>query len=520
MAGLVGARRKLGETSGFRRGIGTIAALLIFSASAAAQGAVDPDLRTAYEAFYRGDKAAADTAFRAIASRPDDLAGAFGGLLVAHSRLGPDSAASPDFERDLDAFIDRIGTRYDRNHSDEAALFHLAFAYTLRSAYKFQHQKGIVGAARDGGRARGYIDKYLAVHPDNGDAHLVRGMYNYFVDLAPSFVHIFRFLLLLPAGNRVTGLKDIEYAADHGVLFGRLAQLQLVPIYGALEGRTADAVALGQRLERELPANDEVAFALADVYISPAVESRDEAGRMYEDVLERHRTDESADGVDTRFRATYGLAGARFEAWRCEEAIGTLSRVIDAPPSAPAWVLPRFLLRRAGYRMLLNDPHATDDVRRVLGDASMARWHDDARDVSKQLDAYRTEGDPALYAALVPANRLVAERRFDEARRQYEELARGRLDTPQVRYRLAYLDFARGLDAQARPTFAALAVSRDAPDWVRASSWLYVARIDDLAGQRTAALKAYQRVVDDYSSERASLAAQVGLISPYRRQAR
>jgi tetratricopeptide (TPR) repeat protein len=462
--------RRIGDLKAWTGRLVVVSALLLCGTAAHAQVTVDPALKAAYDTFYRGDKAAADDAFRTLAARPDDLAGAFGRLIVAHSRLGPDSASSPDFERSLDAFIDTTAARYDRAHTDRDALFHLAFAYTLRSAYKFQHQKGIVGAARDGGRARGYIDTYLATSPDDGDAHLVRGMYNYFVDLAPSFVHIFRFLLFLPAGNRTTGLKDIEFAADHGVLFGRMAQLQLVAIYGALEGRTADAVALGERMQHDLPANDEVAFALADVDISPAVEKRDEAGRIYEDVLDRHRTDTSRDGVATRFRATYGLAAARFEAWRCDEAIGILTKIIDAPPSAPAWVLPRFLLRRSGYRMLLDDPHAMDDARRVLNDAAMTKWHDDARDLVKRIDTYRSTDDPALYAALIPANRLVAEHRFDEARGKYDEIARGRLDAPQVRYRLAYLDFARGLDSQARPTFAALAGNHAAPDWVRASS--------------------------------------------------
>jgi tetratricopeptide (TPR) repeat protein len=498
-----------------------VAGLLVCASAAAAQSSADDGLRAAYEAYYRGDKAGADAAFaHIVARRPDDLDGSFGRLVVAYSRLGPYSAPSPTFEQSVNAFIARAADRYDRNRTDEDALFHLAFAYTLRSAYRFEYQTGVIGAARDGGRARGYIDTYLKAHPDDGDARLVRGMYNYFVDLAPSFVHIFRFLLFLPAGNRAGGLADIEYAAAHGVLFGRMAQLQLVPIYGALEGRPAEAVALGERLERELPANDEAAYALADVYISPAVEARDPAGRVYQEVIDRHRTDDTSDGVAARARALYGLAGARFDAWRCDEALGILSRTIDAPGAAPDWVLPRFLLRRSGYRMLLNDRHAGDDAQRVLGDPAMTRWHDDARDLLKGLVDYQSKGDPALYAALVPANRLVVEGQYTEAHERYEAIARGRMGDPQVRYRLAYLDFAQGFDAQARSAFEALTTTPGAPDWVRASSWLYLGRLDDLGGRRAAAVKAYQRVVDDYSNERASLAAQVGVITPYQRPPR
>ena len=499
-----------------------IAALLVCSSAAtAAPSTTDAGLRAAYEAYYRGDKAGADAAFKEIGTRqPDDLGAAFGRLLVAYSRLGPYSAPSPPFEQSVNAFIARAADRYDHNRTDEDALFHLAFGYTLRSAYRFEYQTGVIGAARDGGRARGYIDTYLKAHPEDGDARLVRGMYNYFVDLAPSFVHIFRFLMFLPAGNRAGGLTDLEYAAAHGVLFGRMAQLQLVPIYGALEGRPAEAIALGERLEQALPANDEAAFALADVYISPAVDARDLAGRVYEGVIDRHRTDDSPDGVTARARALYGLAGARFDAWRCDEALAILSRTIDAPGAAPDWVLPRFLLRRSGYRMLLNDRHADEDAQRVIGDPAMTRWHDDARDLLKRLADYPSKGDPSLYAALVPANRLVVEGQYAEARERYEAIARGRMGEPQVRYRLAYLDFAQGLDAQARSTFEALTTTPGAPDWVRASSWLYVGRLDDLGGRRAAAVRAYQKVIDDYSDERAAVAAQVGVITPYQRPPR
>ena len=495
----------------------TATALLAFAANARAQAAFDPAVAAAYDAFYRGDRAGADAQFHHIAARPNDLAGGFGQLVVTHARMGPDGAESPSFEQAIDGFIKRASDRYQYNQGDDDALFYLAFSYTLRSGYKFEHQKGLIGAARDGGHARGYADTYLKRHPDNGDVHLVRGLYNYFVDLAPSFVHIFRFLLFLPGGNRTTGLQDIEFAAAHGTYFARTAQLQLIPIYGALEGRAAEAVAFGERLQREFPANDDVAFALADVYISPGVEQRDRAGQVYEGVLERHRADATPDGAAARARASYGLAGARFDAWRCDEAMAILNRTIDAPANLPDWVLPRFLLRRAGYRMLLNDPGAAADAKRVRNDETMSRYHDDADDVLKAISKYQSQGDAALYAALIPANRLVVEGKYAEARQRYESIARGKTNEPQVRYRLAYMDFVRGDTATARPVFQDLTNAKNAPDWVRAAAYLYLGRLADLAGDRPTATKAYQKVVDDYSEERASLAARVGLITPYKR---
>lgn len=502
--------------------VGLVASLLLsYPIAAAAQPTKNAALKAAYDAFYSGDRSGADAQFRAILkSQPGDLGATFGELFVAHSRLGPDTETSPSFEQELDKFIDSTTTRYDRNHSDDDALFHLAFAYTLRSVYKIDHDKSMMGAARDGAHARGYIDSYLKRYPDDGDARLVRGLYDYFVDLAPSFLHVFRFLLFLPAGDRAGGLQDIEYAAAHGELFGRMAQIQLIPIYGALEGRPADAIALGERLEHQLPDNDDVAFALADVYMSPSIEEWEAAGQVYDGVVTRHRADATADGIAARARAWYGLSSARFDAWRCQTAIDILTKTIDTPGPEPDWVLPRFLLRRAGYRMLLNDRDAAADARRVLNDPKMSRWHDEASDLAKRIAQYQTSGDPTLYAALIPANRLVAEGRYEDAQQAYMTIAPGRLNDPQVRYRLAYLEFARGQDDEARPMFEGLTSTRTAPDWVRASSWLYLGRIADLAGQRETAVNDYHRVANDFSGEHASLGAQVGLVTPYRRPPR
>ena len=79
------------------------------------------------------------------------------------------------------------------------------------------------------------------------------------------------------------------------------------------------------------------------------------------------------------------------------------------------------------------------------------------------------------------------------------------------------LQFARGDAAGASGPAAALAADRAAPPSIRAQSLLVVARAQDLAGQREAAKKTYQRIVDDYEHESAAWPARVGLVTPYRR---
>jgi hypothetical protein len=89
-----------------------------------------------------------------------------------------------------------------------------------------------------------------------------------------------------------------------------------------------------------------------------------------------------------------------------------------------------------------------------------------------------------------------------------------------VRFRLNALQFARGDAAGAAPAAAALAKDRSTPARIRASSLLLSGRAEDLAGRRESAKKIYNRIVDDYEQDDAAWAAQVGLVTPYRRPER
>ncbi len=89
----------------------------------------------------------------------------------------------------------------------------------------------------------------------------------------------------------------------------------------------------------------------------------------------------------------------------------------------------------------------------------------------------------------------------------------------QVRYRLAWLAFARGRLEQAVVVFSRIlrGKSGEMPDWVRAGSLLYLARVHDLRGEREQAVKLYEEIVDDYEDLSAHQSARLGLVTPYRR---
>jgi hypothetical protein len=507
------------------RGIALTSALafLATGSSASAQserqpvdGPTDP-IYTAYMRVYAGDPDDAFRQFDALHQRDaQSLPAWFGRLFAHHSRIEVDDSLAPAFETDIAAFLNASEQRHARNRNDAAALFYLAQGYLLRGIYRFEFDKGVWGAARDAAKAKGYADQYIKLYPGHGDAYLALGLYNYFVDIAPNFVKVFRALLFLPSGNRAEGLKQIERAAREGSLLAPLADTALVEIYGSLEGRLADAIPIAERYIQRFPGSANGRMDLAQIYAHPNVEAYDRAAEQYTAVIAA-ASGSSLRHLSERHRAIQGLAALRRAQWRLEDAIALLTPIIEHPVEKPAWVLPNFLLQRGNYRLLLNDPRAGDDAKRVLGDARMARWHKPAQQQLSVIEAWRRTDEGAVYTALIPGNRLVVEDRWDEASSLYQQVAASRPGNWQVRYRLAYLEFARGnYAASAQGMEALVAPSARIPAWLKAAALLNLANSYDILGRRPEALRLYKRIVDDFENESPVGAARIGLITPYR----
>jgi hypothetical protein len=482
-----------------------------------AQPSPDP-VRVGYQFLHAGDKEAARRHFDGLLKQhPDDLALRLGSLIARRGQLDNDESLIPAYERDLNELLRMAEARYDRSERDSDALRYLASGHMLRAAYRFEHDKGMWGAARDAAKAKNYSDSYVQRHPDHGDAYLTLGLYNYFVDIAPAFVKVLRILLFLPAGNRVEGLKQIERAAAEGDLVAPLAQQNLLPIYSLFEGRAEQAVALAERLQQRFPANDDFAMTIADVYAGPALEDHDRAANVYAAIAKRRANDSTLDGSGARYRAILGLAIERFEQWRTQEAIDILTPVIDQQVTKPEWVAPMFLLRRGNLRALLNDPDAASDLKRVQSEFKGKDWRKNAVELERWTHDRRASGEAADFAALIPANRLAAERMWTEARKAYEAVLVRQPASPWAQYRLAYTIFMTESPDRSLARFSNLAANRRAWPSVRGMALLHVARIQDLAGRRDEALKTYRTVANDFDEERAGRLAQVGLVTPYKR---
>lgn len=492
-----------------------LAAVLLMPAVAGAQPS--EALAQGYMLLYKGEPEEAQAHFgRLRVSHKDALGAWFGSLFVTMARLDYDDGLAPALEEGVDALIDAASARYGRSTQDVEALYYLAQAYLLRSTYRLNFDKGMWGAARDAAKSKNFSEAYIKRHPEHGDAYLALGLYNYYVDIAPSFVKVLRVLLLLPAANRAEGLRQLERAAASGQMFAPFAETALAGIYGSFEGQLEVAIPRAERLVRRFPGNAEMRMELAALYLHPAVEDFGRAEEHYMAVRQR-AAGGHARHVSQRHSAILGLASVRRNQWRIEEAAALLTPLINTAPGKPQWILPTLLLRRANYRTLLNDAAGVEDARRVLKDATLEKWHEDAERQMAAAEARRKGPEGQVYAALIPGNRLVAQDRFEEATRLYADVGRRYPGDPQVQYRMAYLAFARGRYAEAAAGMQAIADTRAAvPDWLKAAALLHLAWTHDVQGRRAEALPLYKRVVDRYEHEAAASAARLGLIAAYR----
>jgi tetratricopeptide (TPR) repeat protein len=162
---------------------------------------------------------------------------------------------------------------------------------------------------------------------------------------------------------------------------------------------------------------------------------------------------------------------------------------------------------------------AAEDARRVLAESKWQTRHKNAEELLKWAEQRKASGEGTIYAELLPANRLAVEHRWDEARAAYESVRARHADDPQVRFRIAQLEFNRGDDAKAEAEFSSIMnAGTKTPAWIRSNAMLHVARIQDLRGRRDEALRLYKRIVAEYEHESAAAGARAGLVAPYRRR--
>jgi tetratricopeptide (TPR) repeat protein len=191
-----------------------------------------------------------------------------------------------------------------------------------------------LSAARDGKRIKDALERALTLDPEMADAHFGIGLYRYYADVAPAAARILQWLRLLPGGDRLRGLEEIDYARKRGLLLRSEADYQLHLLYLWYEKRPESALSLLEDLVERHPRNPHFRQAVAelhDVYRRDAEASL----RSWQRLFNAARAGRVAEPEMAETAARLGIALQLDRLSRGEEAIEPLRAVISARPSAP-----------------------------------------------------------------------------------------------------------------------------------------------------------------------------------------
>jgi tetratricopeptide (TPR) repeat protein len=285
--------------------------VVIFLSVAASLGAAENWIQEGNEAFYNLDYDQSIAAYeKALAANPDDpilhnhLAhallyremfrdGALESELVSGNnsflrrpKLEPPADVEKRFFAEIDRAIQLCQARIAKNAQDTVALHALSVSFALRANYGFLVRKSWKASLGDASQAHKYDSQVATLEPENYDAKLLLGGYDYIVGQLSWTLRALGFIAGFH-GDRQRGLHTIEEVAAKGKENRVDAQIVLCALYRR-EGQPTRAIPLVTQLIERYPRNYLLRFELAQMYASlgnrqNALNSLSEIARMKQD---------------------------------------------------------------------------------------------------------------------------------------------------------------------------------------------------------------------------------------------
>jgi tetratricopeptide (TPR) repeat protein len=160
-----------------------------------------------------------------------------------------------DFRRSDELAIRKAETRLQAHQDEARGYFYEGLAYGLRARLEALRQHALP-TAHAGKKLRNLSLAALKLDPNLNDAYFGVGLYNYFEDTLPTYVKMLRFLILLPGGDRLEGLRQIQQAMEKGQLVTSEAKFHLAKNYSRpMERQSAKSLELFRQLEQQYPHN-------------------------------------------------------------------------------------------------------------------------------------------------------------------------------------------------------------------------------------------------------------------------
>jgi tetratricopeptide (TPR) repeat protein len=173
----------------------------------------------------------------------------------------------------------------------ETAEMHLyagmAAAQTARM-YGLRYE--VRSTARAGVAARANFQRALALDPSLADACLGLGLYDYYVDTLSTAARMLRFVMGLPGGSKVEGIRLMRRAIAEGELTPEAARFDLALNLHKYDQRYEDALAVITPLTEKFPQNPIFQLARGDLFAK--LGRKQQAIAAYEAALAANSGDE------------------------------------------------------------------------------------------------------------------------------------------------------------------------------------------------------------------------------------
>lgn len=383
--------------------------------------------------------------------------------------------------------------RWTTREPDRAeAWFYLGAALGTRLQYR-SYRKEYLAGARDGKRVRQALQRALQIDPSLHDANVGIGLYKYYADIAPTVLKLLRWLLALPGGNRVEGLRQIEQTRNAGVLLRSEAAYQLYLIDIWYENQIDRARSYLDEVRARHPRNPLFLLNLAqlhDIYRS----DRPAALEAYQALVDGAAAGTLREAALAEVWGRRGVAVQLDALAETDRAIEHLRVVVDRRPTAPFGSLAGAYVDLGTFqdRMGRRD-QAVAAYRAALGTAPAG----DPENVRGRASAGITRAPDRVgaeaYRLSLEGWRLFERGQADAAASAIDRSLRARPDDGVARYRRGRVWLASGDRERARVEFErALAVRPRPPAPFVAMSHLELGHLYAASGDRARAVAAYE----------------------------
>ena len=181
-------------------------------------------------------------------------------------KLEPPADVEKRFFAEVDRAMQLSQARIAKNPRDTVALHALSVSFALRANYGFLVRKSWRSSLSDSNQARKYDNQVTTLEPDNYDAKLLQGGYDYIVGQLSWSLRMLGFIAGFH-GDKQRGLRTIEEVAVKGKENRVDAQIVLCALYRR-EGEPKRAIPLVTQLIQRYPRNYLLRFELAQMYAS------------------------------------------------------------------------------------------------------------------------------------------------------------------------------------------------------------------------------------------------------------